>query len=140
VFGATATSDKEIAVLTRSMMQQMAIMASQTDVPAEDVAEGRATPGWEAVSAQSEAVVQSATAPVDTAVTNGVNAIRLIRIHCAKSQPQDAFVAIPYRSNWFWIDDRDLKSKRTFSFMMLLFTLADTGERENLPLITIPAQ
>jgi len=24
--------------------------------------------------------------------------------------------------------------------MMLLFTLADTGERENLPLITIPAQ
>lgn len=140
VFGATATSDKEIAVLTRSMMQQMAIMASQTDVPAEDVAEGRATPGWEAVSAQSEAVVQSATAPVDTAVTNGANAIRLIRIHCAKSQPQDAFVAIPYRSNWFWIDDRDLKSKRTFSFMMLLFTLADTGERENLPLITIPAQ
>jgi hypothetical protein len=140
VFGATATSDKEIAVLTRSMMQQMAIMASQTDVPAEDVAEGRATPGWEAVSAQSEAVVQSATAPVDTAVTNGANAIRLIRIHCAKSQPQDAFVAIPYRGNWFWIDDRDLKSKRTFSFMMLLFTLADTGERENLPLITIPAQ
>jgi len=140
VFGATAASDKEIAVLTRSMMQQMGIMASQTDVPAEDVAEGRATPGWEAISGQSEAVVQSAAIPGGATVTNGANAIRLIRILCAKAEPNDAFVAIRYRDNWFWIDDRDLKSKRTFSFMMMLFTLADTGERENLPLITIPAQ
>jgi len=27
-----------------------------------------------------------------------------------------------------------------FSFMMMLFTLVDTGEKEHLPLITIPAQ
>ena len=41
---------------------------------------------------------------------------------------------------WFWIDDRDLKTKRAFAFMMMFFTLSETGEKENLPLITIPAQ
>jgi hypothetical protein len=121
VFGATATNNKEVAVLTRSLTHQLATMASEVDVPAEDVRLGRAAPGWE------------------TAVTQ-TNLVRLIHIRCSKSQSDDAFVSVKYRSHWFWIDDRDLKSKRVFSFMMLLFTLADTGERENLPLITIPAQ
>jgi hypothetical protein len=52
----------------------------------------------------------------------------------------DAFVAVAYRNHWFWIDDRDLRTKRAFAFMMMLFTLAETGEREVPPLITIPAQ
>ena len=38
------------------------------------------------------------------------------------------------------IDDRNLRSKPAFAFTMMLFTLADTGERDNLALITIPAQ
>jgi len=33
-----------------------------------------------------------------------------------------------------------LKSKRAFAFMIMLFSLAETGEKESLPLITIPAQ
>jgi hypothetical protein len=96
-------------------------MASQVDAPVEDVRQGRATPGWESVTSSS-------------------NAVRLITIHRSDSKPNDAFVSITYRGHWFWIDDRDLKSKRVFAFMMMLFTLADTGEKEQLPLITIPAQ
>jgi hypothetical protein len=121
VFGATPRNDKEVAVLTRSILQQMGTMASQADVPAEDVSRGRAVPGWESI-------------------TNAPNAIRLIQIHSSRTKPADAFVAVNYREHWFWIDDCDLKSKRVFSFMMMLFTLADTGEKEPLPLITIPAQ
>src|SRR6267378_2754770 len=121
VFGSNPVNDREVAMVTRSMMQQMATMASQVEVPAEDVSQGRATPGWETM-------------------TNGVSAPRLLKVCSSKDAPKDAFVAIPYRNNWYWIDDRDLKSKRTFSFMMLLFTLADTGEKEPLPLVTIPAQ
>jgi len=45
-----------------------------------------------------------------------------------------------YRQHWFWIDDRDLRSKRAFAFMLMLFTLSDNGVRDALPLITIPAQ
>ena len=40
VFGSSSTNDKEVAVLTRSLMHQMAMMASQVDVPDEDVARG----------------------------------------------------------------------------------------------------
>jgi hypothetical protein len=90
-------------------------------VPAEDLAQTRAVPGWEGA--------------IDKA---GVT--RLINIRSSSSKPADSFAAIDYRGHWFWIDDRDLKSKRVFAFMMMLFTLADTGEKENLPLITIPAQ
>jgi hypothetical protein len=63
-----------------------------------------------------------------------------MRIFSATEKPPDTFAAIPYRGHWYWIDDRDLKSKRVFAFMLMLFTLADTGEKESPPLITIPAQ
>ena len=121
VFGASAASDKEVAVVTRSLMQQMATMASQVDAPVEDIKQSRATPGWEEVH-------------------DNTNAVRLIQIHSSKNAPPDAFAAINYRGHWFWIDDCDLKSKRVFAFMMMLFTLAETGEKEPLPLVTIPAQ
>ena len=121
VFGSTPANNQEVAVITRSLMQQMATMCSQVEVPPEDVSQGRAAPGWEAVAGNT-------------------NVVRLIQIKCSKTKPADAFVTVDYRNHWFWIDDRDLKSKRVFSFMMMLFTLADTGEKENLPLITIPAQ
>jgi len=120
VFGATAASDKEIAVVTRSIIQLMGAMAAEVEVPPEDLADHTAAPGWEGMADKQDA-------------------IRLIEIHSSKANPEHAFVAVNYRDTWFWIDDRDLKSKRTFAFMMLLFTLADTGEKEPLPMVTIPA-
>jgi len=121
VFGGTAANDKELAVLTRSVLHIMTTMASQVDVPAEDVAQGRAVPGLEA---------DDGTLPPH----------RLVRIHSSEFEPADASVAVFYRGTWFWIDDRDLRSKRAFTFMLMLFTLSDTGQKEDLPLITIPAQ
>ena len=121
VFGGTASHGKELAVITRSLLHIMTTMAAQVEVPAKDMAEGRATPGLEssAGSAKSHS---------------------LVRVLSSTSKPTDAFVAVPYRDGWFWVDDRDLTSKRAFAFMLMLFTLADSGEKEALPLITIPAQ
>jgi len=121
VFGGTAGHDKELAVLTRSLLQIMTTMAAQAEVPVEDVEQGRATPGLQR----------------GNETTSGYN---LLRISSSKGKPSDACVAVPYRGQWFWIDDRDLKSKRAFAFMLMLFTLSDTGQKESLPLITIPAQ
>jgi hypothetical protein len=119
-FGATASTEKEIALQTRSMLHIMMTMAGQVDVPDVDVAQGRATPGYQGGAEADK--------------------LRLIRVQNSKSKPADAYAAVHYREHWFWIDDRDLRSKRAFAYMMMLFTLADTGEKENLPLITIPAQ
>ncbi len=121
VFGATPAHGKELAVITRSLLHIMSTMSAQVEVPPEDVAEGRATPGLE-----TQAEPESAP--------------RLVRIHSSTGKPGDAFVAVSYRNAWFWIDDRDLNSKRAFTFMLMLFTLSDTGQKESLPLITIPAQ
>ncbi len=119
--GAAATDDKEVAVLTRSTTHLMQMMAAQVEVPAKDLAGYRSSPGWESVpEAQGD--------------------VRKIEIHNSDGKPSDAFVSVQYRVHWFWIDDRDLKSKRVFAFMMMLFTLADAGQMEPLPLITIRAQ
>jgi hypothetical protein len=120
-FATVPANSRELAVVTRSLVQLMKVMASQADIPPEDLTEGRATPGWESVPDLPDE-------------------LRFIRIHSDKSKPADAAVAVEYRDRWFWIDDRDLKSKRSFNVIMVMFTLANTGQREGLPLITIPAQ
>jgi hypothetical protein len=123
VFGATAAHDKEVAVLTRSIVQLMQTMATQVQVPPADVEQGRVAPGWELLGDGDDA-----------------SGPRLVRIYSSRQRPADAFVSVGYRGQWFWIDDRDLPSKRAFATMLLLFTLADTGEPAALPLVTIPAQ
>lgn len=63
----------------------------------------------------------------------GVKVPPLIRIQSSPSRPVDAFVAVPYRDHWFWIDDQDLRSKSLFSFLMFLFTLLETPEKGGAP-------
>jgi hypothetical protein len=46
---------------------------------------------------------------------------------------------VRYRNYWFWIDDRDLNSKRLFMFLMMFSSLAETGAVPQTPIITIPA-
>jgi hypothetical protein len=62
----------------------------------------------------------------------------LMRIQSSSGKPGDAFVSVPYRNSYFWIDDRDLFSKKIFSFLMFVFTLVETGEKGPAPVITIP--
>jgi len=111
-YGAIASSNREIAVTTRSLMQVLAMLATHVDVPARDLEEGRATPG--------------------------LTEYRDVRFHSGLTAPPDAFAAVHYRNTWFWIDDRDLGTKRAFALIMLLFTMADTDSTGGLPVLTIP--
>lgn len=122
VYGATAGSSHEIALQTRSLLHILGIMAGRVEVPEEDIQEGRATRG------------------VELAVAAGGEKLTRPRIRCSTTKPTDAFTSVQYQGRWFWVDNRDLATKRSFSFMMLIFTLADTSDRESLPLLTIPTR
>jgi hypothetical protein len=63
----------------------------------------------------------------------------LVRIACSDGKPKDAFVAVPYRDRWFWIDDRDFASKKLFSFLMFVMTLTSPSEKGNAPVLTLSA-
>jgi hypothetical protein len=112
------SNDTEVAVMTRSIIGILQNMAAEVEVRPEHMAQHRAVPGFEA----------GRTLP-------GI--VPIIRIHSAKSRPADAFVGVRYRDTWFWIDDGDIPSKRSFAQLMQLFTMADTGAKENMPVVTI---
>jgi hypothetical protein len=121
VYGSVAANDREIAMLTRSVIEILNDLASYVDVPAADVEQKR---------------TYQSPAPE---MANGVAVPPLIRIFSSPQRPDDAFVAVPYGQGWYWIDNKDFPSKRLFSFIMFLFTLTDTGEKQGAPIITIPA-
>ena len=121
VYGSVAADDKEIAMLTRSMLEILVDLSSYIEVPAASVVERRTF----------------ATPPQEMASGNPVPP--LMRIHSSGQSPADAFAAVPYRQDWYWIDDKDFASKRLFSFIMFLFTLTETEGKQSAPVITIPA-
>jgi hypothetical protein len=122
VYGSTPANDKEIALLTRSVLQLVIDLGSFVDVPDVHVEEKRVLPTL--IERRGDG---SVVPP-------------LIRIKCGTESPVNAFAAVPYRDKWFWIDDRDILSKGTFSFLLFIFNLVDTGTKEGTPVITIPAR
>lgn len=119
VYGAVAESGNEIAMRTRSFSEILTDIASTIEVPPEHVAERRTLPTMEA---EGEGVRDN-----------------MVRIRYATELPRDAFASVPYRDGWFWIDDRDYRSKRLFSFLMFVMTLTETGGSSGAPIVTISA-
>jgi hypothetical protein len=122
VYGALPTSPDELAVLSRSMLEIMIDLSSDIEVPPEHVAAGR--------------TYGTATLPVNASP----HELPQIRIHSGAAPPKDAFTAVPYRDTWYWISDNDLLSKRTLTFLLLFFSLAETGVVPEAPVLTIPVQ
>ena len=91
--------------MTRSMLQIMVSLASQVTVPPQHLAEGRTTPA------------------LDNSEDFKDDLAQFMRINSSAEKPEDAYTAVAYKDYWFWVDDRDFKSKRAFTFLMiLLFT------------------
>jgi hypothetical protein len=122
VYGSVAANNKELAILSRSILEILVDLASFISVPEAHVLEHRVGP-----TQGDEAGPEGPLRP-------------LIQIGSAAARPHDAFAAARYRGYWFAIDDQDMPSKRLFTFLMFLFTLVETGGKEGAPIVTIPAQ
>jgi hypothetical protein len=120
-YGADAQSDKEIALHTRSAYQVLVDLSMEVAVPPEHIAEHRT-------------IGSMATAPEGSAVLP-----RLMNIHSGTERQTDSFTQVRYRNHWYWIDDRDINSKRVFTFLTVLFTLSETGQKIQQPILTIRA-
>ena len=121
VYGHFSRSSGELAILSRSMMELLMEIATNVVVPPDDLEEGRVQP------------VLKETTEVPTDLSH------ILQIASGKHESTDAFVSVKYRNHWFWIDDRDPHSKGMLSFLMVLFSLAETGGTSGAPLVTIPA-
>jgi hypothetical protein len=120
-FGSMNRTDTEIAFLTRSMLDILGESSAGVEIPPADLAEGRVSKPLAALG-EGEKSLQ-----------------RLVHVHTSAQKPDanNTFVAIPYRGYWFWVDDRDVESKRGLGFLMILFTLASPGASIAPPVLTI---
>ncbi|MCZ2156924.1 MAG: hypothetical protein LC114_24005 [Bryobacterales bacterium] len=116
-FGSVQTSDKEIAVLTRSILEIIGEASAGVEIPDSDIKDGRAI-------------------QVSAGERLGPFTVK-VRSSSSKPASNDAFIAAQYHGHWFWIDDRDLTSKRALAFLMLLATLAESGSSISPPVLTI---
>ena len=117
-YGLVPRNGHELAVVTRSMMETMLQLGAGVELPPEHVESGRAGPGRP---------VEAKTVP-------------LVRIHSGPSAPPDAYAAVQFKGYWYWIADDDIVSKRPFTFLMLLFSLAETGQPAAAPVVTVPSR
>ena len=96
-FGLLPRNANEIALLTRSMVEILLEVAAGIEVPVEHVAQGRTATATRLPNAED---------PRDRP---------FVRIQSSVSPPATSYAAVRYRDTWYWIDDRDLASKRVFS-------------------------
>ncbi len=113
-----------LAVQTRSVAEIMHDAIASVEVPREHVEEGIVD-----ASVEPPAIL---TAPGPT-----------LRIRSSRNAPERANVAVQHRGWWYYLDDADRASKRTFQRLQMLFlTRLSEAARgtQTTPLLTIPVK
>ena len=116
-FGGIAQDDLDISFQTRSVFQILIDLASYVDVPPKHIEDGEV----------------EATLPVPPGATPP------IQVHSGPCKPGRTFAAVQYGGYWYWVDRSDPVSKRTIAFMILLFAISESGEKQPPPTVTVPA-
>lgn len=117
-FGAASANPTEIAIQSRSVFRILSELSTFVDVPCDHLAAG---------------IAPAFGDPGDDGRPSPFH------VCSGPKRPGDPFVAVCYEGRWFWIEKADAHSKRTMAYLLVLLALADTGAKENLPVITIQA-
>lgn len=62
----------------------------------------------------------------------------LLCVHWSRFAPKNAFISVQYHNYWYYIDDEDLNSKKTFSLLMQLYNLNANEAKNRGPILTLP--
>jgi hypothetical protein len=114
-YGLVPDEPDEITVLTESILDLMIDLSWQIDVPQEHIDTGRTE---------------------STFIDTGLGG-QLFTVHHSEVEPEDAYVAIRNRGYWFYIDDHDMTTKRTFGLLQILLSLTDVGDEARGPVVSI---
>ncbi len=116
----TVRGKDEITIKARSLMAIMSYLSRGIEVPQSD---------------RDAGLVVVLPADVREKILTQIP----LRIHTQNTRPDDPFVAVRYRSRWFYINHSDLESKRTFATIQVLFQLAAPSGGTAAPVLTLPA-
>jgi hypothetical protein len=124
VGAAMKTSPDQVALTSRSLLGVLKFLSHSVNPPDLHVEQGRI--------------------PLTRTPDGGVFDWRevtggLLRVYSARTRPDLAFVAVPYRGYWFYIPDADINSKTTFGLLTYLFSLQSAGTDPIYPILTLPA-
>jgi hypothetical protein len=108
---------REIPVLTRSLLNVLFAVAAEVQVPNGDVRAGRTV-----------ATLREFGSPRPSIIIRG-----------SPSEPAGSYVKVRMASWWYWVDETDFESKRAFTILEVLKSIAEGGRSSPLPVLTIPA-
>ena len=112
-----------VSIRTRSVMGLLYYLSQSVEVPQEDIRSGRLT---------------------TTKYTDGSPFCwgdifdSLFEIKSSPDVPSDAYMSVKYRRNWFYLDDMDVESKRTYSLFKQIFAIQAGKIKVEIPVLTLP--
>jgi len=115
-YGLIPDESNEIALLTSSILEIMSELSWRVDIPAAHIEAGRTLS-----SVGEETVFDSP----------------IFHVSSSDKKPNIAYVKVFERGVWFYIDDTDLTSKRTFALLQVLLSLTESSDQARGPVVTI---
>lgn len=115
-----------VSIRTRSLMSIFFYLSQHVDAPPAD---------------QTAGLLTTTRNPDGSAFDWGTTpAGQQFHIREGEDRPDGAFLAIPYRDHWFYLQDNDLESKSTFMLLMQLFRLQAGAAKSAGPTLTLPVR
>lgn len=117
------SEDGTLQIESRSLAGILFFLSHGVEVPNDDITNGRVT----------------VTKNKDGVAFNWNNVLKdLFVVHTSKNPPEEATIAVEYRSNWFYIKDNDMQSKYTLMLLNQISALQSGKIKNSGPILTLP--
>jgi len=114
---------KQILIMPRSLQQIRSYLSKGVQVPQDHREKG----------------IVRFTRNFDNTLFNWHPVVGCFCVRHSRHKPDDAAVCVPYRGYWFYVDDRDVNSKRTLMLLdQIVASQVDFRSGADQPVLTLP--